>query len=382
MQLDTATTLFYYVLTSVTLAVLLVTAFRGRLTPPVRLWLASLTCHALGWILIVLAQAYHYAPLPYLGPLLLTANNGLMVHALMAFYGSRPKGWWTYWALPLVAACSLLWSGDPSRYQIALNAIFAVQIAAGAVYLLGRKDPHSGLRLLISASVLAAALMLAARAVFYLFAGMAEVPDLLWDSPLQTLTFGSGFILRLVFTCGFLLLIEAHRHDELVRLAAQDSLTGIYNRRTFMTQAEVELDRSRRHRLPLALLLIDLDYFKAVNDTYGHQAGDHVLKQLCRRAETCLRGHDLMGRYGGEEFCVLAPETDLAGAVSLAERLRNELAAQPVALVGGKDVRITLSVGIAYLDGGESAGLDELLSRADAALYRAKNEGRNRVKLG
>lgn len=199
---------------------------------------------------------------------------------------------------------------------------------------------------------------------------------------MQSATFSIGFVLRLVFTCGFLLLIESHNHDELTRLATLDSLTGIYNRRTFINLAEAELARSQRYSQPLALLLIDLDHFKNINDTYGHLTGDRVLRQLRTVVEPCMRSHDIFGRYGGEEFCILAPETSREGATILAERLRKALADHPMQTTDGPPISITGSIGVTCLQSADKGlQLDELLSRADQALYQAKHEGRNRVAL-
>jgi two-component system, cell cycle response regulator len=166
------------------------------------------------------------------------------------------------------------------------------------------------------------------------------------------------------------------------RLAFTDSLTGAYNRRFLMKHLPREYERSRRHQHPLAVLVCDLDHFKLVNDGYGHAAGDSVLQDVTRRMTDTLRSSDWVVRAGGEEFVVVLPETDLAGAAIVADKLRAEIAAHPVT-AGTLTVPITISVGysaVATDEELERFSFDELLRTADSRLYEAKVEGRNRCK--
>jgi diguanylate cyclase (GGDEF)-like protein len=166
---------------------------------------------------------------------------------------------------------------------------------------------------------------------------------------------------------------------ELARLATIDPLTGLSNRRGFAEKCEAELLRARRSRRPTSLLLLDADHFKKVNDTYGHAAGDEALCLVARTLQSTLRATDITGRIGGEEFTVLLPETDLAGASLLAERLRETIDAAKLTFQD-QLIRLTVSIGVAPvgLDAAESP-LETALQAADAALYRAKQAGRNRV---
>ena len=166
---------------------------------------------------------------------------------------------------------------------------------------------------------------------------------------------------------------------ELTRQAHVDFLTGLSNRRYFMDLSDHELSRAVRYRTPLSLFMLDIDYFKQVNDTHGHKAGDSVLKKLAEICRQTLREMDIIGRVGGEEFAILLPETDLTEAVEVAERLREKVAAARVPQEGGGlPLRFTVSIGVASLSSTED-NLDVLLSAADQALYQAKNGGRNRV---
>lgn len=166
---------------------------------------------------------------------------------------------------------------------------------------------------------------------------------------------------------------------ELFHQASTDGLTGISNRRHFMDQAEQELRRARRFDRDLAVMMIDLDHFKHVNDQYGHAIGDSVLQAAVKLANESLRDSDIMGRLGGEEFAILLPETNLEAAAFVAERLRQNIAEHPVVTVKGS-VPCSVSVGVTRLLPADT-NIDELLHRADQALYRAKSAGRNRVEV-
>ncbi len=166
--------------------------------------------------------------------------------------------------------------------------------------------------------------------------------------------------------------------ETLRRLATQDSLTGLFNRRYFFVVAKREFQRSQRYGHPLALLLLDIDYFKRINDGYGHRAGDQVLRTVAGIMRVSLRQVDIPCRYGGEEFVMLLPETPLDTAMAVAQRLGATLAATPVPTEKGP-VTVTVSIGVAALINGENLTLDLLLERADQAMYAAKQAGRNRV---
>jgi diguanylate cyclase (GGDEF)-like protein/PAS domain S-box-containing protein len=165
--------------------------------------------------------------------------------------------------------------------------------------------------------------------------------------------------------------------DSVLRASACDYLTGIANRRTFFEAAELELERWRRFPRPLSLIAIDADFFKNINDTWGHAAGDDVLRNLALTLAANVREIDVVARMGGEEFAALLPSTDLEGAIRLAERFRSAVESQCVR-TGEVEIRYTVSIGVASMDAGIT-GVDQLLKLADNALYAAKKAGRNRV---
>ena len=169
----------------------------------------------------------------------------------------------------------------------------------------------------------------------------------------------------------------ARLNEQLMELAITDALTGIANRRHFMAAAELELARATRYDTPISLLMLDLDHFKRVNDTYGHQVGDTVLKAMAGGVSEVLRPSDTMGRIGGEEFAVILPETDLVGATALAERIRAKVAQLRIP-VGTQWISITVSLGVHQI-AVASESVDNALNKADMNMYKAKEDGRNRV---
>jgi two-component system cell cycle response regulator len=163
-----------------------------------------------------------------------------------------------------------------------------------------------------------------------------------------------------------------------IEMAITDALTGLYNRRYMETHVGTLVEQAATRGKPLTVLVLDIDYFKSINDGHGHDAGDDVLREFALRIRKSIRGIDLACRYGGEEFVVVMPETDLAVATMVAERLRRRIASEPFAIQKGvRSVEVTISIGIAALGSGDNAA--SVLKRADQALYRAKRDGRNRV---
>ncbi len=169
-------------------------------------------------------------------------------------------------------------------------------------------------------------------------------------------------------------------HASTVKLAATDALTGLLNRRALEDRLKIEQQRAQRYGKAFSLMLLDIDHFKKVNDTYGHVAGDAVLKTLAAVLAQQTRDIDSVARYGGEEFVIVLPETDGSGAKIVAERIRKAVSSTPFALPDGREIDVTVSIGIACFP--HSAGnIEAMLERADQALYLAKNTGRNRISL-
>jgi diguanylate cyclase (GGDEF)-like protein len=180
------------------------------------------------------------------------------------------------------------------------------------------------------------------------------------------------------------LLQRSLRHVQLLNDSRADSKTGLLNAATWEREATAEVTRAVRTRTPLAVALLDIDRFKVINDTYGHLAGDQVLKELARSLDTVLRDYDRAGRFGGEEFSLLLPQTRAVDAFRIAERVRASIAGLSIIVpgaTGGERVHVTVSIGVAALDSGCKREYSELMAAADAALYRAKSGGRDQVQM-
>jgi diguanylate cyclase (GGDEF)-like protein len=179
------------------------------------------------------------------------------------------------------------------------------------------------------------------------------------------------------------LLQRSYRHAQLLYDARADAKTGLLNAAAWEAEATAEVNRAVRTGSPLAVALLDLDRFKLINDTYGHLTGDRVLKQIATSMTEVLRDYDLAGRFGGEEFAMLLPQTRAVDALRIAERVRAHIADLPVDAgeAAAERVRVTVSIGVAALDAGSHRELADLLAAADAALYRAKASGRDQVQM-
>ncbi len=192
-------------------------------------------------------------------------------------------------------------------------------------------------------------------------------------------------MIALVFAFPFISLLQRSvRHTRLLQDSRADSKTGLLNAATWERESTAEIARAVRTRSPLAVALLDIDKFKGINDTYGHLVGDQVIKEIARTLSSELRDYDLAGRFGGEEFSLLLPQTRAVDAFRIAERVRATIAGLIIiapGASGGERVHVTVSIGVAALDSGDRREYTELMAAADAALYRAKAGGRDQVQM-
>ncbi len=195
----------------------------------------------------------------------------------------------------------------------------------------------------------------------------------------------AGSVIAVVFALPFVSLLQRSlRHARLVTDARIDAKTGLLNAATWEREADAEVARAVRTRSPLAVAMLDIDRFKGINDTYGHLLGDQVLKEIAHALRSLLREYDRAGRFGGEEFSLLLPQTRAPDAFRIAERIRSHVAGLSIiasGASGGERVPVTVSIGVAALDAGSKRTLADLLAAADAALYRAKAGGRDQVQM-
>jgi diguanylate cyclase (GGDEF)-like protein len=192
-------------------------------------------------------------------------------------------------------------------------------------------------------------------------------------------------MIALAFAFPFVSLLQrSFRHAQLLQDSRADSKTGLLNAATWEREATAEIARAVRTRTPMAVALLDIDRFKVINDTYGHLVGDQVIKEIAHTLDGLLRDYDHAGRFGGEEFSLLLPQTRAVDAFRIAERVRANIAGLSIiapGTTGGERVQVTVSIGVAALDSGSKREYAELMAAADAALYRAKAGGRDQVQM-
>lgn len=296
-------------------------------------------------------------------------------------FKEKPINW--KFAIGAVAAITLsgIWfagvHNDVMARAITNSLVFGLVFAACARELL--IPAESPLRIaywLTGVSYACLSLLVFARA-FILWQSSAESYGLFKNIPINPLTFLGICLLQFATMFGLILMLDYRLVGELRRLASLDPLTGAFNRRRLEEEAARLQARSVRTGDPMAVMMIDVDHFKLVNDRYGHHVGDEVLKHVARTISAAIRTDDYFARYGGEEFCILLPQTSKDEAYRLAERLRKVYADNPF-VFDGQSLRSTISIGIAdSIEAGQE--FRSLVVAADQALYEAKQAGRNLV---
>ena len=310
-----------------------------------------------------------------LANLLLFGGASLLYFGSQRFFGVGPSIplWSGLAALVLLPIAWFALIEPHHGIRVALIASFMASLAFAHARLILSSGPHT-----FSTYFAGAAQLLLAFAQTSRFFVSFDLPagDAIFDnsSSSQASYVAIYAFAILAGTIGMILMATDRLRGELEHLATHDSLTGALNRRALIEACELELARCRRNHGVMALLMIDLDHFKAINDGHGHPVGDRVLIDFVARVKSLLRQPDRFGRFGGEEFVALLPETPLNEARVVAERLRAMIEAKTEDLPP-----CTVSIGVT-VSRSDDAGLDEIISRADAALYQAKHAGRNRIE--
>ncbi|BBO53560.1 GGDEF domain-containing protein [Stenotrophomonas maltophilia] len=356
---------------------LLLVVLRGQ--PVLRQWTISLWLLTLGVTLLALRPYLPLAPAVLAGNAAM-AGCGLMMLRGVALHLEQPLPLWR----PLLIAAAfmagifaflVLWPNLHLRLQV--FSVFALIVDGWIAWLLLRHAPAQQR----TSCRLAAAVFLAEAALYAVRLFLPVAPDAGEDimrtgSPMFV-TYIAGVMLELARCFAMVLLLVERMLVDLRRAARTDGLTGLLNRSAVLADGQVQLQRSRRQGRPLALLLVDVDHFKQVNDRCGHLAGDQVLRHFADLLQHCVQGHDhLLGRYGGEEFVLVLQGRTQRAAMERAVAIRTRLQQYPALLASGP-VSVTASIGLAMDEG--QGDLSTLLAAADAALYRAKAAGRDRL---
>ena len=349
-------------------------------------WAAALLVNAVAHVLLMLRGQVPDVLSIVVGNTLLSSVLAGMIVAIYQFHG-RTVGW----LLLLAPSALVMGSGIvfidnfPARVG-AVGMVVGLQAVWALATALERRHVTVGRgHWLLVAGLALEALVLLGRSVLAITLEGTEV-DILQSSSLQTLTFMATFSVVLVSSVGFVFM-SRDRADENNRvMAALDPLTGVANRRSLIASLDRDVSRAVRTRESIALMMVDIDHFKYVNDHYGHPVGDQVLCSVVNVLRQRVRAQDLVGRYGGEEFMVVLPDTGLVGAEQLARELCKAVEVSRCRVDGADDVEgdgiaVTVSIGVF---GGRLESCDSwdmLIAAADRALYQAKENGRNRVEV-
>ena len=343
-------------------------------------WAVGNLVIGLGMVLVLIqldAEKIMFLP----GMALIGAGLGLYANGIQAFNNQTSDH-----RIPIIVFI-LLTAVDAYFVLVNHNIRVAVILAAfifAAIYLycarltFTREEGILGNFLWITSSLyLLMAVLMLGRAVYASQVGL-EVFDTFAKWPVNAYTFMLGAVAQFFISSLFVLMLSYKLNRNLESIATIDSLTGVLNRRGLEDASIKMQDICKRINLSMAVVLIDIDYFKKVNDTYGHLVGDDVLRHIAKTISGILRSSDVLGRYGGEEFCAFLPNTTESDALGLAERIRVGIEATPIKLGANVNLKTTVSIGVAD---SVRAGYDfkGLLATADSAMYGAKNGGRNRV---
>lgn len=378
-SLDVFTLLVAIAAASLTMALALFATLTRR-REGLGLWAVGLVLHTVAYVLLALrGQVSDWASV-WLANILLSASLALVLAAIARFH-ARALPWLGMGVPVLVSALGFaLWLHDVRLRVVLAGVVLAVQMGM-AIRALWHPDRPPALRgavLLTLAQGLQAALLLV-RAVAVLLLGAPEGAAI-QPGGMQAAVFLLVFVVVVLSSLGFILMAK-DRADALNHYqATHDALTGVANRRALIATLERDLACAVRQRRPYALLLIDVDHFKAFNDAHGHLAGDAVLRHIAQLLATRVRAQDLVGRYGGEELLVLLPGTDSDGALALARTLRRQVEQTPCEWQG-RPLTVTASIGVYAGCPRAGQGWEALIGAADGALYRAKAGGRNRVDV-
>lgn len=343
------------------------------------LWALALVLHTITYVLYTLRGEVPNWASVVLANTLLAGTFALVLAAVCQFQGRALPWRHMAWPVVLMGVLFALFIDDFRACVVVAGVVPPLQIVM-ALWFLWRPKPPAQLRgaVLLTAGLGLQAVLLAARGVLAATHGV-PARGLLQADGLQSLTFIAAFIVVILASLGFILMAKDRADANNRYFAAHDSLTGLANRRALLLTARRDVAHAVRTYQPYALMMVDIDHFKAVNDRHGHMAGDRVLCHVADLLRTRLRTQDMVGRYGGEEFLVLLPGTALHDAVVLAETLRSSVEQSP-AMHDGHPIAVSLSIGVCGGRPQHADAWDALIRRADQALYAAKAAGRNRVE--
>lgn len=380
MTADVPTLLLITVVSSVVMALALLVLGEGNRRDGLQYWAWALLMGGAGYGLFLLRGRIPDALSVVLANAMLSATLSGLIAAVRCFHGLA-RGWPRLLVAPLVVAVLMALFLDSLPMRVLLsNTVMGTQVVwlLWTLHTKGSRTLGQGARLLTAGLLLEATMLFVRSVSGAAFAGQGA--SIFLGNTVQTLTFMVAFIALLVTSMGFLFMGKERADAVNRRLAAQDELTGVPNRRAIIAALERGMAHAVRTREPMALMMVDVDHFKQVNDRWGHPAGDAVLRNVVEVLRQRVRAQDVVGRYGGEEFLVVLPSTKAEGAYQLAQQLCAAVQAMPCTW-GDETICVTVSIGVfgGHLQPQDHWG--QLLHAADKALYRAKETGRHRAEL-
>ena len=360
----------------ITLAVSALAASERHAGDGLREWGLALCIHATSYILFALRETIPGFLSIVCANALFSISYAIFYYAVHIFLGVHPKYRFLFWGPPLIITVGVLVFFDSVIFRVLLvNALLALQGFLVQKALLSYKFDFSvrGRNLMlfgIGLSIITLAWKFCVAIV-----APHQIMSIFQTSPVQVTLYIVTFISLIMVSTGFALMAKERSDASLRKSAMLDNLTGCWNRVRIEEILQQEMARQRRYGHPAALLMLDLDNFKNINDQFGHLAGDEVLRSFGQLLRTNIRATDVPGRWGGEEFIVVLPASTFIDAAALAEKIRNHLEKLSFPFVDG----ITVSIGVAACRATDT--VDEWIKRADMALYKAKISGRNQVKI-
>lgn len=311
---------------------------------------------------------------------LLVATFALFAEGLSEFQ-QRPARRWLIWGpvLAMFLLVALLMNHPQARPQLA-TLLLTVQSLVLLQLILGRRHTTPGRgQYFVAAGLVMTILALSLRFVAAL-SGQVDLNQVTASHPAHAFSILMSNLIIVLIAMGLVLMTKEQADVRNHTLAMQDDLTGLNNRRSIQQALTRQIALARRSQRPLALLLIDIDHFKQINDTFGHLSGDKALRDVALCLRERLRAQDMVGRWGGEEFIALLPDTDAMGAGALAEDLRVAIEQASFSAIDGQPLAMTISIGLHALELSSGNERDDMIGAADRALYLAKQNGRNRVE--
>lgn len=379
-MVHTPTLLLVNVLVMATLAACLGLVAQRERRDGLLLWAGSLAAHSAAYLLFSLrGMASDWLSI-LLANVLLAASFALMLEGLAQFQQAPLRRRYAWAPVGLALVIFVLFLPDARMRTLLGSLLILLQLTQLAMQLRLRwaVTPGRG-KHFVQMAFLVFAAMMAVRALALLL-GWMQITSITDSSAAQAATFLLATVTMMLANFGMVVMTKEQADERNRVLAMEDELTSLHNRRYIQQTLAQHVAQARRMQRALSVLMLDIDHFKRVNDNHGHLSGDRVLKDLAQCVRERLRAQDIAGRWGGEEFIVILPDTDAAGAQVLAEKLRVAVERMRFSALDGQPIPLTVSVGLHQLSAAYEDDRDDMVGAADRALYRAKEKGRNRVE--